>query len=439
MGDSYQIKLEGDTLRVGSSENLDVTGDRLIQDARSQLQILMAAGEIKGGALLKINGRASLAIGYLFAHELGHLYNVIAVCDPRLHGEQQNRYVVVISYLEEYDVGDIIECGDRQVKKVATALPYNQEQATFFANVDGDTLRVFNTKALGNQIAADAAARIDQLIKSRQLTGGKILKIHGKNTLLASYVIAHRLGHLYSAIAVFDPKIGDVGIERYIVATQHGSSHSIGSIIEEKIISKQQEIVKVALCGFPGAGKTCLREGLKYAIKNITTISDDFCYVISGCPDGDTAYFLETAQKYPEVAQELRERVKKGFTDEFAYAKATEIKNIQNPLLIFDVGGKITKHNQIIMAEATHAVILAKQEELSEQNHVQPWLEFCQSLNLPVVAIIYSDYHAKSDVIEQNDDILKGTVHYLDRQVDASSRPMIKELAKLLVNLSCKL
>jgi CRISPR-associated protein Csx3 len=433
MTQSYQIKLVGDTLWINFNRKFDVPGDRIIQDAYQQLQELLTSAQLIGGSILKINGRASLPIAYLLAHELGHLYNVVAVCDPRLLGQQQNRYVVVISYTDEYSVGDVLEFGEEQVRLVTVTKPNSKEQSTFFASADHDVLTVFNTKAPGNQIAADAAARIDELIKSGQLEGGKLLKINGKNTLLASYVIAHQLQHLYSAIAIFDPKIGDIGIERYIVAIQHGSDHPVGTVIEQAVTV--QKTVKVALCGFPGAGKTCLREGLKDVIKNIDSIPDDFCYVISACPDGDTAYFLPTAQKYPEVAKELREKIKRGFTNNFANSKAAEISNIQNPLLIFDVGGKITEHNEIIMSEATHAVILAKQGESSFENNVQPWLEFCQSLKLPVVAIVYSDYHGTSDVIEPNSEILTGTIHHLDRQVNASSRPMVMKLASLLIDL----
>ena len=437
---SYLIEPEGNTLKVNPNPETDVPGDILLRDARSRLRELIATKQLTGGSLLKINGSTSLAIGYMFAHELGHLYQTIAVCDPRLHGAKQNRYVVVISYVNRYGIGDIIECNYKGVSKVTTATPNSQENSTFSANFRGDILKVDCIHAEGNQIAIDAAARIDKLIASNQLRGGKLIKINGQISLLASYVIAHRLQHLYGAIAVYDPKICDVGIERYIVTISHGSGMTIGSVIEASVA--KQVTAKVAICGYPGAGKTCLREGLKNAIDTIIQadaipVPDDFCYVRSGCPDGDTAYFHETAQKHLEVAQKLRARTKKGFTDEYADNKADEISNIQNPLLIFDVGGKITIHNRIIMSQATHAIILARRG--NEQQGVQPWQDFCQELNLPVVAIIYSDYNGISDEIIQLQDPLIGTVHYLDRQVDASTRPTIKKLAQLLISLPSKL
>ena len=432
MTDSYLIQLEGSTLKVNPNIEFDVPGDRLLRDARSRLQYLIASKQITGGSLLKINGSSSLAIGYMMAHELGHLYQVVAVCDPRLHGERQNRYVVVISYADKYDVGDIIECNNTEVTTVVKVTPNSKEDSTFFANVEGNILKVGCMRALGNQIAVDAAARLNELLATGKLKGGRLIRVNGKVSLLASCVIAYRLQHLYGAIAVYDPKICDVGIDRYMVSISHGSGMAIGSVLEYLV--PQQPTAKVAICGYPGAGKTCLREGLKHAIQQQKPEPDNFCYVRSGCPDGDTAYFSETAQKYPEVAQEFRERTKKGYTDEYANFKADEISNIQNPLLIFDVGGKITQHNWVIMSEATHAIILAKQGE-DETQQIQPWMNFCQDLELPVVAIVYSDYYGTSDKILQKDDPFIGTVHHLDRRVDASSRPTIRELARLLVTL----
>jgi CRISPR-associated protein Csx3 len=83
------------------------------------------------------------------------------------------------------------------------------------------------------------------------------------------------------------------------------------------------------------------------------------------------------------------------------------------------------------MGEATHAVILVKDE-----TEVAPWEELCKSLGLSVVAIIYSDYEGVEDVISQETPILRGNVHRLKRGEDVSVRPMIRALAGVLVGLS---
>lgn len=71
-----------------------------------------------------------------------------------------------------------------------------------------------------------------------------------------------------------------------------------------------------------------------------------------------------------------------------------------------------------------------------DESQVSAWQEFCTSLNLPAIAIIYSDYSGKADRIETESPLLTGSVHYLERGEDVSTRPMVRSLAKLLVNLA---
>jgi CRISPR-associated protein Csx3 len=81
------------------------------------------------------------------------------------------------------------------------------------------------------------------------------------------------------------------------------------------------------------------------------------------------------------------------------------------------------------MGQATHAVILA-----GDMSEVPAWKEFCESLNLRVIAIIHSDYEGVADCIQTESPLLTGSVHYLERGEDISTRPMVQALAKLLVN-----
>ncbi|NJL64355.1 MAG: CRISPR-associated protein Csx3 [Methylacidiphilales bacterium] len=74
---------------------------------------------------------------------------------------------------------------------------------TFHINLEDDILRVkFGKSADGDQIVRDAAAQLDKLFDSETLIkGGKnLLKIDGPASLPVCYQIAHRVGHLYSAI-----------------------------------------------------------------------------------------------------------------------------------------------------------------------------------------------------------------------------------------------
>ena len=432
---SYQIHLEGDTLKIGFNKDISAPGNQIVQDAVSQLQKLLDSGQLTGGSLLKINGRASVLVSYVLAHELGHLYEVIAVSDPRMGGNSQNRYVVTISYSPDYALGDVLDFTNSQVQKIQVGKIEGQEHSSFLLNLQKDTLKVSlnpQVRVSGDQVVRDTVVALDQLIDSGKLTGGSLLKINGRATLLASYVLAHRLAHLYGAIAVFDPKIGEQGLDRYVIVTNHGSNYQIGEVLDTP--NQTRESVKVVLCGSSNTGKTCLREGLKQAILKTSNAPDS--YVISGCPDGDGSWFSETAQQYPELASKLKEEYKANFTPEFAQAKAREIGVIKTPLLLFDVGGKvnadgtITQENQLIMAQATHAIILAKTEM-----EVHQWQEFCTQLNLPVGAIIFSDYYGSQDCIEANFPVFRATLHSLKRGVDISTRPIVQQLAQFLVDL----
>lgn len=89
-------------------------------------------------------------------------------------------------------------------------------------------LRVgFGEPAQNDQIVRDAVARLDEMVKSKELMGGSLLKINGPASLPVAVAIAHGVGHLYQTIAVFDPKLG-----RYVVAVSHGGDYLHGDLIE---------------------------------------------------------------------------------------------------------------------------------------------------------------------------------------------------------------
>lgn len=428
---SYQIRWEGDTLKVDFGKNADGTpipadGDVIVRDAAARLWEMEAAGELRGGDLLKIDGRASLLVSYAIAHHVAHLYRAIAIADPRL-----SAYVVAISIAAEYPVGSRIAFATGEVQQVPSPPGASPSFLIYWEN-DVLIAQINNgVQADGDRIVRDAAAQLANLIESKQLPGGKqILKIKGRATVLASFAIASQVAHLYGGVAVFDPKQGDKGLDKYVVTVSHTKDCRVGETVDIECVP--QPAAKVVLCGPPNTGKTVLRDALKQAILKLKDAPKDF-YVISGCPDGDGSYFSETAQNYPELAAKLKAEYKAKFTPEYAQAKARDIAAIKNSLLLFDVGGKISDENRIIMSEATHAVMLAKTEQ-----DVADWQEFCEKeleKPLPFIAIIYSDWDGKADTITSESPVLTGIVHRLARGEDASSRPTVQALAELLINL----
>lgn len=303
--------------------------------------------------------------------------------------------------------------------------------STYQIKLQGDILKVGfgNTQATGDRIVRDVAAKLDEMMTTGELPGGSLIKINGRVSVLVSQVLADKLGKLYQAIALLDPKIGEPGIDRYVVTISRHPQYQVGDILDVVRESQAQTNLKVVLCGFANTGKTCFREGLKQALLQIPDAPES--YFISGCPDGDGSWYSETARRDPDLAAELKARYKAGFSPEFAKLKAQEVRGVNTPIFVFDIGGRISDANRLIMKEATHAVILVKDE-----SEIEPWVKFCDELSLEVIAIVFSDYFGNNDVIKSESPILCGTVHRLQRGEDVSQRPIIQALARLLVGLS---
>lgn len=99
---SYKIEIEGDVLRVGFGE--PAQNDEIVKDAAARLEQMTTSGELKGGAVLKINGPATNPVCFVLAHRVAHLYGAIGVFDPKM-----GKYVVCISHNPAYKLGDLID------------------------------------------------------------------------------------------------------------------------------------------------------------------------------------------------------------------------------------------------------------------------------------------------------------------------------------------
>ncbi len=86
----------------------------------------------------------------------------------------------------------------------------------------------FGEPAQNDQIVRDATTRLDELITNGQLSGGPLLKINGPASLPVAFVIAHKVAHLYGAIAVYDPKLGS----KYVVCITHSPAYNLGDLID---------------------------------------------------------------------------------------------------------------------------------------------------------------------------------------------------------------
>jgi CRISPR-associated protein Csx3 len=309
--------------------------------------------------------------------------------------------------------------------------------SSYQIDIQGDVLRVGfsrNQRALGDQIVKDALGELSQLIDRQEITGGRLLKIYGPQSIAVAYVIAHQLSHLYSVIAVYDPKIGQLGYRTYIVTISHDPEYRPGDLIETQEPDQNGQQVKVVLCGPPRSGKSCLVEGLKWQIMGI--LDAPYPYVMTACPDGECAGMQEVFSRDPASAQSIKETYKADLTPEYAKKMSAAIASSNNLMTIVDVGGKISAENEIIFKSVTYAVILASDGENSATEHIATWETFCLQQELQVIAKIHSEFGAVGDRIDRESPILEGMVHHLQRGVDVTDRPMIRALAQKLVGLT---
>ena len=188
-------------------------------------------------------------------------------------------------------------------------------------------------------------------------------------------------------------------------------------------------MVKVVLAGPPRSGKSCLREGLKQALRRIENAP--YPYVITACPDGEGSWFQETVNADPERAAELKAAYKAKFTPAFVQRIADSVRNCSLPMVLVDIGGIPSVENEAICAGATHMVILA-----GDASKIPAWREFALKVGLTIVAEIDSVYNGTQDEVRGiEDQVLRGAVHHLERGEPVAERPTEKALAAHLLTM----
>jgi hypothetical protein len=189
--------------------------------------------------------------------------------------------------------------------------------------------------------------------------------------------------------------------------------------------------MKIILGGPPHSGKSCLRYGLKEAIKNLPNAC--YPYVITACPDGEGAWFQEAYSNNNELAQALKLPYKSKFTEDKVTLWADWVSNCSEPLTLIDVGGIPDDKNKNICRDATHAILIAGDTE-----ELPIWRTFCNDLGIQIIAEIQSDLHGHNDtpLSKGYDQVYRGSVHSLERgDATIKNRPTVIELAKIIDQL----
>lgn len=86
----------------------------------------------------------------------------------------------------------------------------------------------FGEPASNDVIVKDA----DAALSSLGLTGGKIVLLNGPASLPVAVNLSHGIGHLYGAVAVYDPKL-----QGYVVAVSHDKDYALGALIKADVKS----------------------------------------------------------------------------------------------------------------------------------------------------------------------------------------------------------
>ncbi|HEY4493820.1 MAG TPA: CRISPR-associated protein Csx3 [Candidatus Paceibacterota bacterium] len=84
----------------------------------------------------------------------------------------------------------------------------------------------FGAESQNGPKVVDCKAQLDALAASGELLGGGLMKVNGPASLPVAMTIAHALGHLYEAVACYDPKPN-----HFVVAIAHGGKYAVGDIL----------------------------------------------------------------------------------------------------------------------------------------------------------------------------------------------------------------
>lgn len=181
--------------------------------------------------------------------------------------------------------------------------------------------------------------------------------------------------------------------------------------------------IKVVIGGPLHSGKSVFFNSLRQALP--------FEYPLSAVPDGEGSWFQGAYAINPVIAKNYR---KKGeYTSEIREEYQRRISNCKSPLMMIDIGGRITPDKIPMIKDATHAIILS-----SDLSKVSEWRDFFEGNNIRVIGVVHSHYDGLSDRILPNDGTrseFKGSVHHLERGESAVDRETIQSMASIIKNL----
>jgi len=86
-----------------------------------------------------------------------------------------------------------------------------------------------NLPTTNDRIVQDATAQLEELAEGG-LLAGSIIRVNGPASVPVAFAIAHKINHLFGAVAVWDGKLGEKG--KYVVAITHNPAYKLGDLID---------------------------------------------------------------------------------------------------------------------------------------------------------------------------------------------------------------
>ncbi len=176
--------------------------------------------------------------------------------------------------------------------------------------------------------------------------------------------------------------------------------------------------MRIVICGSPHSGKTVFSTSLYKACP------EKYTCMVRGCPDGEGVFSNNPDQDY--LIKSVRR--KGNLTPEYAEEIKEQIEKETAPIVLVDVGGKITPENETIFSACNYAIILDSNDE-----QMKKWREFCQSQNVNVLAEIKSILDKTKDKSEiYGESPIKANMYNLERGTEKSNDILIRKLIQTI-------
>lgn len=171
--------------------------------------------------------------------------------------------------------------------------------------------------------------------------------------------------------------------------------------------------MKVAIVGPPHSGKSVFLGGL------CENLPRDKRFLFRACPDGEGTWTWRSS----EAAKYRRKGAFSPQTVDW-YVEKLRTNNLA-PIVLVDVGGRITPENRRILSGVDAVVILS-----GALDAIGEWEAFANDCGCEILARIHSNYHASEDD-PMGDPMV---VHHLERGEDVSCRPTIQRVAEIILD-----